>query len=111
VINASPSSPPGVDIYFIPVGSSNPIAPPAAITNLAYRGISDYVTLPFNSNIVNGANYTMFVTTTGTTAPILLSQTLSAGSLSAGAIRTMVLTDQENIKLLNPRAVVLNDLN
>ncbi len=111
VINASPSSPPGVDIYFIPVGSGNSLAPPASITNLAYRGISSYVTLPFNSNIVNGANYTMFVTNTGTTAPILLSQTLSAGSLSAGAIRTLVLTDQENINQLNPRAVVLNDLN
>ena len=110
VINASPSSPAGVDIYIAPVGSGNPIAPPAPITNLAYRSASGYITLPYNTNVVNGANYTMYVTPTGSTSPIF-SQTLSAGSTAAGAIRTLVLTDQENTAQMNPLAIVLNDLN
>jgi hypothetical protein len=112
-INASPSGPNGipgaVDIYIIPVGSNSPITPPATITNLAYRSASSYVTLPYNSNIVDGVNYTMSVTATGSTAPIF-SQTLAAGSSSAGAIRTLVLTDEQNIDQLNQRAIVLNDL-
>jgi hypothetical protein len=115
VINASPSGPAGdgsaVDIYIVPIGSSGSIAPPATITNLAYRSVSSYVTLPYNSNVVDGANYTMFVTVTGTTAPIFLTQSLSAGSSSEGSIRTLVLTDQQNIDLLNPLAIVLNDFN
>ena len=53
----------------------------------------------------------MFVTATGTPSPILLTQTLSAGSASAGAIRTLVLTDQQNVDKLNQSAIVLNDLN
>jgi hypothetical protein len=115
VINASPSGPAGdgsaVDIYIVPVGSSGSITPPATISNLAYRSVSSYVTLPYNSNVVDGANYTMFVTATGTTTPIFLTQSLSAGSSSEGSIRTLVLTDQENIDLLNPLAIVLNDFN
>ncbi len=110
-INASPSGPSGVDIYIVPVGSSGSITPPATIANLAYRSVSSYVTLPYNSNSVNSANYTMFVTATGTTTPILITQALSAGTSSEGAIRTLVLTDQENIDQLNPLAIVLNDLN
>jgi hypothetical protein len=111
VINASPSGPSGVDIYIVPVGSSGSIAPPPTIANLAYRGVSGYVALPYNSNRVDGANYTMFVTATGTTAPILITQSLSAGSSSEGSIRTLVLTDQQNIDQLNPLAIVLNDFN
>jgi hypothetical protein len=110
-INASPSGPSGVDIYIVPVGSGGAITPPATIANLAYRSVSSYVTLPYNSNSVDGANYTMFVTATGTTTPILITQALSAGTSSEGAIRTLVLTDQENIDQLNPLAIVLNDLN
>ncbi len=111
VIDASPSGPSGVDIYIIPVGSSGTLTPPATITNLAYRSASSYVTLPYNANRVNGANFTMFVTATGTTTPILLTQSLSAGTSAEGAIRTLVLTDQENVDQLNPLAIVLNDLN
>jgi hypothetical protein len=50
----------------------------------------------------------MFVTATGTTTPILITQNLSA---PAGAIRTLVLTDQQNVDQLNSLAIVLNDLN
>jgi hypothetical protein len=112
VINASPSSgPAAVDIYIVPVGSTTPITPPATISNVAYRSASTYASVAYNPNFVQGFNYTMFVTATGTTSPILFSQTLSAGSSSAGSIRTLVLTDQQNINQLNPSALVLNDLN
>jgi len=111
VINASPSGPLGVDIYIIPVGSGNSITPPATIANLPYRSTSGYVPLAYNANSVNGANYTMFMTATGTMKPFLITQSLSAGTSSAGAIRTLVLTDQQNIDQLNPLAMVLNDLN
>ena len=114
-INASPSGPTGdggaVDIYIVPIGSSGSLTPPATIANLAYRSTSAYIPLTYNSNRVDGANYTMFVTATGTTTPILLTQSLSAGTPSQGAIRTLVLTDQQNINQLNPLAIVLNDLN
>jgi len=111
VINASPSGPAGVDIYIVPVGSVTPIAPPATISNVAYRNASAYTKVAYNPNFEQGFNYTMFVTATGTTSPILLTQTLSAGSASAGAIRTLVLTDQQNVDQLNQSAIVLNDLN
>jgi hypothetical protein len=110
-INASPSGPMGVDIYIVPVGSSGPLTPPATFTNLAYRSTSSYVNVPYNPSINGAPNYTMFVTATGTTTPILLTQSLSAGTSSQGAIRTLVLTDQQNINQLNPLAMVLNDLN
>lgn len=111
VINASPSGPAGVDVYIIPVGSSTSITPPATLSNVAYRSASPYASVAYNPNFVQGFNYTMIVTPTGFTSPILFSQTLSAGSSSAGSIRTLVLTDQQNINLLNPIALVLNDLN
>jgi len=110
VINASPSGG-SVDIYIVPVGSNNPLTPPATIPDVAYRSASPYEDVTYNSNFEQGFNYTMLVTATGTTSPVLFSQTLSAGSASAGAIRTLVLTDQENINQLNPHAIVLNDLN
>jgi len=108
-INASPSGPPTVDIYILPIGTTGSLTPPATMANLAYRSVSSYVTLPYNPNSANGANYTMFVTAAGTTTPILLTQSLSAGTSSTGAIRTVVLTDQENIDQLNQLAIVLND--
>jgi hypothetical protein len=110
VINASPSGPAGVDIYIVPVGSATPITPPATISNVAYRSASTYASVAYNPNFVQGFNYTMAVTATGTTS-ILFSQTLSAGTSSAGSTRTLVLTDQQNINQLNPSALVLNDLN
>ncbi len=114
VIHASPSGSDGkggaVDIYIVPVGSATPITPPATISNVAYRSASTYASVDYNPNFVQGFNYTMFVTPSGETS-ILFSQTLSAGSSSAGSIRTLVLTDQQNISQLNPIALVLNDLN
>jgi hypothetical protein len=110
-INASPSGPAGVDIYIVPAGSSGPLTPPATIANLGYRSTSEYVTVAYNPSINGAPNYTMYVTATGTTTPILITQSLSAGSSSQGSIRTLVLTDQQNINQLNPLAIVLDDLN
>jgi hypothetical protein len=115
VINASPSGPNGipgaVDIYMVPVGSNTGLTSATLIVSkLAYRSTSSYVTLPYNPNLVNGFNYTMSVTATGSTTPIF-SQDLSAGNSTVGAIRTLVLTDQQNIDQLNQLAIVLNDLN
>lgn len=115
VINASPSGPNGngdaVDIYIVPVGSSAGLTSATLIvSNLAYRSTSSYVAVAYNPNIVDGVNYTMFVTTTGSTTPIF-SQTLIAGSASAGAIRTLVLTDEQNVDQMNQLAIVLNDVN
>jgi len=111
VIDASPSGPAAVDIYIVPVGSTTPITLPATISNVAYLSASAYAHVAYNPNFVQGFNYTMFVTPTNTPSTILFSQTLSAGSSSAGSIRTLVLTDQQNITQLNPSALVLNDLN
>jgi hypothetical protein len=112
VINASPSGPNGipgaVDIYIVPIGSNGPLTPPATIPSLVYRSTSSYIPLTYNPNFEQGFNYTMFVTAAGTTTPILIAQNLSA---SAGAIRTLVLTDQQNVDQLNQLAIVLNDLN
>lgn len=111
VINASPSGPASVDIYVLPVGSTGPLTSPATIPNVAYRSASPYASVAYNPNFVQNFNYIMFVTPTNTPAHILFSQALSAGGSSAGSIRTLVLTDQQNINQLNPSAIVLNDLN
>jgi Domain of unknown function (DUF4397) len=110
VIDASPSGPAGVDIYIVPVGTTNPISGTPTIANVAYGSASGYATIPYNTNFVAGFNYTMYVTATGLTAP-LITQNLAAGSSSAGAIRTLVLTDEQNVNQLNQLAIVLNDLN
>jgi|SRR5579859_4791506 len=109
-IDASPSGPAAVDIYIVPVGTTNPISGSPTIANVAYPSASGYVTVPYNPNFVAGFNYTMYVTAAGDTAP-LITQNLAAGSSSAGAIRTLVLTDEENVNQLNQLAMVLNDLN
>jgi hypothetical protein len=111
VIHASPSGG-AVDVYIAP-------NPPQGLGTKYFSGLTynnpsayTYVTIPYNSSVPNGQpNYTMFVTVAGTTTPILITQTLTAGSTSAGAIRTLVLTDQQNVDQLNQLAIVLNDLN
>src|SRR5271155_1494194 len=99
VIEASPSGPGKVDIYFI----ANPVecslgatGCTAAITALAYQSTSTYVTLPFNTSS-SGTGYQMFVTTSGSPDPLpgwSGGQTITGGGSTLGSIRTMVLTDQ-----------------
>jgi len=111
VINASPNGPSAVDVYIVP-------NPPQGLGSKTFSGLSyndpsayTYVTLPYNSSIPSGQpNYTMFVTTTGGGNQIF-SQTITAVSASAGAIRTLVLTDRADGTSMNDGAIVLNDLN
>jgi hypothetical protein len=110
VIDASSSGPAAVDLYIVPVGTTNPISGSPTIANVAYPSTSNYVTIPYNPNVVAGFNYTMYVTATGLTTP-LITQNLAAGSSSAGAIRTVVLTDEQNVNQLNQLAMILSDLN
>ncbi len=112
VINASPSGPSSVDVYFI----ANPVTCQLgstgctpSISSLAYQSTSTYVSLNYNSN---GMGYQMYLTTAGSTTPIFSGgQTISAGSSSLGSIRTIVLTDISNGGSLNSQAIVLDDLN
>jgi len=112
VIEASPSGPGHVDIYFI----ANPVTCSLgatdcgpAITGLAYQSTSTYVTLAYNSL---GSGYQMFVTASGSTTPLFSGgQPIIAGGTSLGAIRTIVLTDQSGGGAMNSQALVLSDLN
>jgi hypothetical protein len=114
VIEASPSGPKEVDIYFI----ANPVecqlgatGCTAAISGLAYQSTSTYVPLSFNSN---GQGYQMFVTPHLSTTPVPgwgAGQTIIAGGTTLGSIRTMVLTDQSGVLAMSSTALVLHDLN
>jgi hypothetical protein len=114
VIEASPSGPGKVDIYFI----ANPVECSLgatgcgpAITALAYQSTSGYVTLPFNTSS-NGSGYQMFVTTSGNLTPLFSGgQTITGGGTSLGSIRTIVLTDESGGVTMSSRALVLDDLN
>ncbi len=108
VINASPHSPPGgVDVYIdpIPVQSmGNPV-----LSGLAYQQVSEYVSLAFfpdnNSNNIN-YGYELYVTQSGSTAPIF-SQYLDPAN---NTIHTLVLTDVQGGNAMNPLALELTDL-
>jgi hypothetical protein len=114
VINASPSGPFGggdaVDVFILPnptSGNLGTCSAPNCISNTAFKGVSSYVTLPYNSN---GSGYTIYVTPTGTTNPIW-NQTLTVGSASTGSIRTLILTDVQGGGSMFTLATVLSDLN
>jgi hypothetical protein len=112
VIEASPSGPPSVDIYFI----ANPVTCSLgatgcgpAITALAYQSTSTYVNLNFNSN---GQGYQMFVTPHGSLTPLFSGgQAIVAGGTTLGSIRTIVLTDESGGGAMSNTALVLHDLN
>jgi hypothetical protein len=109
-INASPSGPNAVDIYILanPVTCALGVAPcTATISGLAYQQTSSYVSQNYNSN---AEGYTIYVCTSGSTNPIF-SQQINVGSLSEGSIRTLILTDAQDVDQLNHSLIVLNDLN
>ena len=109
VINAAPDSPASVDIYIEPAPFSGSLTPPATITGLAYQSASNYVTLPWNSD---GSGWLVYVCTAGSTIPSWINgQSITGGSQTTAAIRTIVLTDVANGTAINPTALVLNDLN
>ncbi len=111
VIDASPSQG-NVDIYIVPNPSNggNLSSYPKAFSNLAYNDPSAYTyyKIPYNSSAT--PPYTMYVTSAGNTTP-LFNFSLTAGSASVGAIRTVVLTDVENGGEMSSEPIVLDDLN
>jgi len=115
VINASSFGPSGdggaVDVYIIPTGTSLPgsCSAPNCISDLPYQMASKYMTLPYNSN---GNGWQMFVTVSpGSTTNYFNFSIANFGSISEGAICTLVLTDQQNGTAMSSIPVQLNDLN
>ena len=108
VINASPSVP-KVDVYI----ELNPnIGPglPIAIQGLAYTQASNYLTFVFNpNNSTPPPGFTVYVTASGSTTPIYITENLSPST--AGAVRTLVLTDAPTGGTMNSTFVELSDLN
>jgi hypothetical protein len=111
VINASPHSPAAVDVWILPAPFTPPLAEPATIKSVAYQSASGYTNIPYNSS---GGGFLLFVTLTGNTSELIINgQAISVGSVSAGSIRTLVLTDVANDPAagINSTALVLSDLN
>ncbi|MGA2358896.1 MAG: DUF4397 domain-containing protein [Terriglobales bacterium] len=108
VINASPNSPSGVDIWILlaPVATTPP--PPAPmISNLAYQSSSGYITVPYNSG---GGGFQVFVNTHNG-GQIFNYNVATNGGLTSASICTLVLEDNANGSSMSFRPVVLNDLN
>jgi len=114
VINASSFGPSGdggaVDVYILPTGTTtNSCSAPNCIPALAYQSTSGYMTLPYNSN---GNGWQLIVTrSAGNSTPYFNFAIANFGSVSEGAICTLVLTDQQNGSAMSTLPVQLNDLN
>ncbi len=107
IINASPSAPSPLDIYIQPAQVQG-LTPPATIGALPYLGVSKYIPVPYNTT---GSGYTVYVCPAGNPDTVLFRQTIPVGGTSLGSIRTLILTDQQNINQLNPQFMILNDVN
>jgi hypothetical protein len=109
VIHASPSGPGVVDVY-IELNPNTGPGLPITIQGLAYTQASKYVSFVLNpNNATIPPGFTVYVTATGTTSPILITEPLNPST--AGAVRTLVLTDvQDGIKM-NTSFLELSDLN
>jgi hypothetical protein len=108
VIHASPSGPPSVDVY-IELNPNTGPGLPIAIQGLTYTQASNYVTFAFNpNNATPPPGFTVYVTASGSTIPII-KELLSPST--AGAVRTLVLTDVQNGSTMNSTFLELSDLN
>jgi hypothetical protein len=108
VIHASPSGAGTVDIYILLNPATGPTGTPQ-ITGLAYEQASAYVEVPFNpNNIENFLGYTVYVTASGSTTPIFSE---SINPSTAGAVRTLILTDTQNGSSMRPAFLELPDNN
>jgi hypothetical protein len=108
VIHASPSGPGTVDVYILQNPSAGPIGAPV-FSALAYTQGSSYVFLPFNpNNDINPPGFTVYVTTAGGVNPII---TESITPATAGAVRTLVLTDVQGGTTMSTSFLELSDLN
>jgi len=106
VINASPDSPPSVDVWIIPEPTTGPEVscssnPNCVYSGLAYTNISKYIQL----TAVSGG-FGFFVTFHNSTS--LIAKTTVPGT--DGSITTLVLVDTQNGSFMSPTPVILEDL-
>ena len=108
VIHASPSGPGTVDVY-IELNPSTAPTLPITIPALAYTQASKYYSFAYNPNndpIAPG--FTVYVTGSGNSIPIITEQ-INPGT--AGAVRTLVLTDVQDGTTMNSSFLELSDAN
>ncbi len=109
VIHASPSGPSSVDVY-IELNPNTGPGLPIAIKGLTYKQASPYVTYVFNpNNATPPPGFKVYVTASGNTTPIYIAEFLSPST--AGAVRTLVLTDAPTGGAMNSTFLELSDLN
>ena len=108
VINASPDSPPSVDVWIIPEPTTGPegtcsqFPTDCLVSGLAYTDISPYVKL----TAISGGTFGFFVTFHNSTS--LIARSTVPGT--DGSITTLVLTDTQNGSFMSPTPVILEDL-
>jgi hypothetical protein len=108
VIHASPSGPGTVDVY-IELNPNNGPGLPITIQGLPYMQASNYVSFVLNpNNASTPPGFTVYVTASGSTQPIIIE---SINPSTAGAVRTLVLTDVQNGTTMNPSFLELSDVN
>ncbi len=108
VIHASPSGPGSVDVY-IELNPNTGPGLPITIQALGYMQASNYVTFSFNpNNATIPPGFMVYVTASGSTTPII---TEPLNPSTAGAVRTLVLTDVQNGNTMNTTFLELSDLN
>lgn len=106
--NGNPDAPESVDVYILLNPATGPVGTPT-IAGLAYTQASSYVSIPNNpNNATMPPGFTVYVTPAGTTTPIIINETINP---QAGAVRTLVLTDIQNVKSMNSTFLELSDLN
>ena len=112
VIDASPSGPGSVDVWILPNGNNeSPTNTAPTISSLSSpsaptTATSGYITIPYNSN---GLGYNLYVAPHGSTTALFNGNPITAGSLSLGTVRTIVLVDGNNTISSTP--IVLSDVN
>jgi hypothetical protein len=108
VIHASPSGPGTVDVY-IELNPNNGPGLPITIQGLPYMQASNYVSFVLNpNNATTPPGFTVYVTASGSMQRIISE---SINPSTAGAVRTLVLTDVQNGTTMNPSFLELSDVN
>jgi hypothetical protein len=108
IIHASPSGPGTVDVY-IELNPANGPLLPITIQGLTYMQASKYVSFVLNpNNDPTPPGFTVYVTASGSMQPIISE---SINPSTAGAVRTLVLTDVQDGKAMNSSFLELSDVN
>jgi hypothetical protein len=108
VIHASPSGPGNVDVYILLNPATCPSGTPA-ISGLGYTQGSSYVSLAYNpNNATPPPGFTVCVTAAGSLQRIF-SEPTDPGT--AGAVRTLVLTDVQEGTSMQQSFLELSDVN